>query len=312
MIWIIGAGYMAQEYCKVLKNLNKPFKVIGRGPDSAASFREITGIPVVTGGLTAAINSTLQLPTFAIITTPVECLAEQAKELIRAGVKNILVEKPAALKIEDLEEINRLSILHQVKICIGYNRRFYQSTLAAEKFIENDGGLIAVNFEISEWAHVVEKEIVNINVKNNWLLANTSHVIDLVFFMAGMPEQITCYSSGSLEWHTSSSRFVGSGMTEKGALFSYLGCWDGPGRWVIEFITRENRYYFKPMEKLMVQKKGSIEVCDSPDINYELDVQFKPGLFLQVNAFLNGDLKRFCSFPEQIKAFKYYKKIAAY
>lgn len=34
MIWLIGAGYMAKEYAKVLKALEIPFTVIGRNEEN--------------------------------------------------------------------------------------------------------------------------------------------------------------------------------------------------------------------------------------------------------------------------------------
>jgi len=34
-LWLIGSGRMAQEYVQVLKSLQTPFKVIGRGEKSA-------------------------------------------------------------------------------------------------------------------------------------------------------------------------------------------------------------------------------------------------------------------------------------
>ena len=40
-----------------------------------------------------------------------------------------------------------------------------------------------------------------------------------------------------LDWHSSSSQFCGSGITDKGALFSYSADWESPGRWGIEIKT---------------------------------------------------------------------------
>ena len=46
-LWLIGASPMAQDYARVLKALNAPFKVIGRGESSAKEFEsamEIIGL----------------------------------------------------------------------------------------------------------------------------------------------------------------------------------------------------------------------------------------------------------------------------
>ena len=38
---------------------------------------------------------------------------------------------------------------------IGYNRRFYQATLALEEKLKEEE-LVAANFEITEWSHRIE------------------------------------------------------------------------------------------------------------------------------------------------------------
>ena len=42
-IWLIGAGYMAQEYAKVLNELAPEYEVIGRGEKSALNFESVNG-----------------------------------------------------------------------------------------------------------------------------------------------------------------------------------------------------------------------------------------------------------------------------
>ena len=66
------------------------------------------------------------------------------------------------------------------------------------------------------------------------------------------------------------------------------------------------------MEILQVQKKGSVKINPVKNIDYDLDERFKPGLFLQTKAFLNGDYANFCSLEEQISSFEIYNRIANY
>ena len=42
-VLLIGAVYMAVEYAKVLKGLNKKFITVGRGEESAKKFELATG-----------------------------------------------------------------------------------------------------------------------------------------------------------------------------------------------------------------------------------------------------------------------------
>ena len=56
-IGLIGAGYMAVEYAKVLDALDVRYEVIGRGQESAEKFQRETGHPVIVGGLELALST---------------------------------------------------------------------------------------------------------------------------------------------------------------------------------------------------------------------------------------------------------------
>ena len=50
-IWVVGAGPMAVEYAKVLKDFHISYKFIGRGKKSLDIFKSKTGIQPYLGGL---------------------------------------------------------------------------------------------------------------------------------------------------------------------------------------------------------------------------------------------------------------------
>src|SRR3989304_800431 len=95
-LWVIGSGTMAQDYAKVLESLNQDFEVIGRGETSARKFELATGRSVRIGGLTRALAAH-SAPEQAIVAVGVEHLASIATELIEAGTRRVLVEKPGGL-----------------------------------------------------------------------------------------------------------------------------------------------------------------------------------------------------------------------
>ena len=76
-----------------------------------------------------------------------------------------------------------------------------------------------------------------------WFLQNSSHVIDLAFFIGGHPTDLKSFVSAGASWHPSGTVFSGAGVTSSNALFSYNANWDSAGRWWVEFLTKENRYY---------------------------------------------------------------------
>jgi hypothetical protein len=64
-------------------------------------------------------------------------------------------------------------------------------------------------------------------------------------------------------------------------------------------MTGESRLILRPLEQLFVQRRGSFEVA-TVDLPGDLDRRFKPGLFLQTAAFVEGrDGERLVTLAEQ-------------
>jgi predicted dehydrogenase len=309
-LWLIGAGAMAREYAKVLLDLKRDFEVIGRGEASARQFEAATGRPVHGGGLGAALAAN-RAPDAAIIAVGVDALAGATRSMIMAGTRRILVEKPAGSSTTEIRAVHGIAAGKGVQVLVAYNRRFYASTALARKLIAEDAGATSCTFEFTEWPHVVAPLARPPSVKAAWLLANSTHVIDLAFHLCGFPSDWRAWRSGSLDWHPAAARFCGAGITESGALFSYHADWEAPGRWGVEVLTRRRRLVFRPLEQLHVIHAGStrMELLEADD---SLDKAFKPGLFRQTEAFLNADDRLFCTLEEQLRHCAIYDEMANY
>lgn len=312
MIWIIGVGNIGLEYAKVLAALGKEFIAIGRGEASASAFENQTGHTAIRGGLTQFLATQPTLPTSVIVAVGVDVLSATTQDLLAYGVKKILLEKPGVGLVGEIDTLVAKS--KGADVLLAYNRRFYSSTIKAEEIIEADGGVSSFSFEFTEWAHTFDVKSMNPITLSTWLLANSSHVIDTAFFLGGQPVEFSAFHSGEgeLTWHPSGSKYAGAGVAKNGALFSYQGNWTAPGRWVVEILTKKHRLYFKPMETLQIQNIGSVTV-NPVEIDNKLDVDFKPGFYLQTKAFLSGDYSRFCSIEQQREHFyNYYLKMSGY
>jgi predicted dehydrogenase len=286
---LIGTGQMAIDYFNVLKDQECNIMVIGRGKNSALNFQIETGLVPITGGIDNFIqNNQLPFQSHVVIATGTESLMSSLLVVLKAGAHKVLIEKPAALSIEELIENEENLNLFSNRIFVAYNRRFYSSVINAKKLIEEDGGLKTIHFEFTEWAHLIEPLDKHKNVKENWFFANSSHVVDLAFYFAGKPDKWIGYSiEGNLKWH-SKTNFTGAGITQKGVLFSYISNWESAGRWSIELLTDKRRIILKPLEKIIIQNRGSIE-SNYYEIDDIFDVKYKPGLYNQVYAFLNNN-----------------------
>lgn len=312
-VLIVGSGYMAFEYAKVLDFLKIEFEIVGNRPEKIAILKEsFPNSKCIEGGYEKYLQYNVP-PQYVIIATPVEISFETTKAFILKGVKNILTEKPAGLCHHEINELNEISKEHEASISVAYNRRFYESIQFAKKIIIEDGGISSLHFEFTEWTHTIDQNKFPPAVLKKFLIANSSHVIDTVFHLIGYPKIINPIVSGNnIGWHPSGSIFCGSGVSIYNIPFTYHSNWGSPGRWSIEIITPLHRLYLKPMEKLSIQNIGSVSIEELNE-SYNLDLSFKPGLYMQIISFLNNQNKDIlCSIEEHSLHFPYYEMMAGY
>lgn len=285
VILLAGAGPMAVAHAQVLKALNQPFFCVGRGAERAARFEVETGAPAVAGGV-EAWSRQAERPDVAaaVVAVSLVDLGNVTQKLLRAGIKRILVEKPAALTLSEIEALDKTAQQVGASVYVAYNRRFYAATNAARQMIEEDGGVSSFFFDFTEIASRTVVPGRGQDILHNWFLANSSHVVDLAFHLGGRPRLIDSRVKGTLDWHPAGATFAGSGETESNALFSYIADWAAPGRWGAEFRTTKRRLIMQPMESLKVQELDSFAIEDVP--LDDLDTRFKPGLYRQMEAFL--------------------------
>jgi predicted dehydrogenase len=306
---LVGAGPMAVAYAKVLASLGITPVVVGRGATSAAAFRAETGLPAAEGGLEAWLaDPGRPKPARAIVAVGEKWIGTAARALMDHGVRALLVEKPGGLDAADIRSVADRAAARGAEVFVGYNRRFYASVEAARRLAAEDGGITSFSFEFTEWGHVIaglEKEP---GVKEEWFLANSSHVIDLAFHLGGAPAEMTCYAAGGVGWHPAATVFAGAGRSASGALFSYQANWEAPGRWGVEALTRKRRFILRPLEKLQVQKLGSVAI-EPFEIDDGLDQRFKPGLRREVEAFLAQDGSLLPTIAAQVAQLDWFLKI---
>lgn len=307
-ILLVGAGYMGREYAKVFKKMGLSFTAITRTQKTADKYEEDTGAKAIVDNLKHFLDNNTEKFTHAVSAVGDLYHIETSEILIRYGIKNILVEKPLSVYLEPLLKFDEFVKENHANIYIAYNRRFYSSTRKALEIIKEDGGLQNVAFEFTEWKNKIDFSIFPKEVQNEWLIANSSHVIDLAFYFAGKPIDYRFYSSRKN--NKDSDIYVGAGVTDKNIFFSYEANWDGPGRWAVELITGKHRLYLKPMEKLAIQNLNSVAVEEYKIDDEQIDIDFKPGIYKEVEAFLFGHNRNSLkTIAEQIESLKIYNEI---
>ena len=256
-VLIIGAGWMAEQYCIALGQMGiKDVCVLSRSKESAIACCEKFGFRPYDGGYEKSLP---ELGTFdlVIVATSVHELKPAAMRAVECGNKNILVEKPASLYSIELFEWAKQSDDSNAKIRVVYNRLVYPNLWKLKELVQSEGGITSCRYTFTEMVHTINFDKDQADVYERWGIANSLHVISMAHNLIGLPKAIHPYRFGKLDWHPSGDRFVGAGVTEENISFSYHADWSSAGRWGIEIMTSQNAYRLIPLEQIYRCRKGT-------------------------------------------------------
>ena len=280
-VLLVGAGPMAVEYSKVLDHIKVPYSVKGRGKASADIFEKSTG---KSAALSWDEVGQVSAFTHCIVAVSEESLLDATLELVGLGAIKILVEKPGGPSIEEIEKHVHQLTSGPAEVYVAYNRRYYKIVEKLLEFIEEDGGITSLHFDFSERSRIVESLVKAPGVKENWLIHNSTHVIDLVQYISDGLFMTNAHSSGSLVWHSAGDRFYGLGKTRSGAPVTYNSDWSSPGGWEVLVRTAKRRFLLKPLESLLISGASGVqETIHESEFGFN---NFKPGLESLVMDFL--------------------------
>jgi predicted dehydrogenase len=300
-VLLLGLGFMGRAYAEILRELGRPIIPVGRSVQGAEEFTRANGVAARAGGLEQWLASGEPIPREAIVCVTTDHAGPAAQALMKAGVKRILLEKPGSATYAELTQLAEQARTTSSEVLVAYNRRFYASVLEAERRIAAEGGLTSFHFEFTERERDATSGKFSPTVQQHWALANSTHVIDLAFFLGGEPVRLNVEVAGQLDWHPGGAQFAGSGATASRAIFSYCANWTSGGRWGVELMTRESRLILRPLEQLQVQRRGTF-VIEPVTLDVEIETRFKPGLYRQTRAFLEGiDSHRLVPIAEQAR-----------
>lgn len=310
-VWLIGSGDISEHYFKVLKSKNRNITIIGRSKKSCNKLEHKINNYVISGGLEVFLKNNPEVPDYVIVAVNIEELTNVCNRLIKFGVKKILCEKPCSLELKELIALEKKIRKNFVTFSIVYNRRFYETVQNAKKIIKKDGGLLSINFQFNEKIKDIYKKGYSKKVLSRLLIVNSSHLIDLVFFIEDSNLiKLNTFTAGKLAWHKSASIFNGHAKTINGTIISYHANWNSSGRWSLELMTKKSKIILNPLETLTVfNHSGKSKIIKNKK---NLDINFKAGFYQMIDLFENNKLKDFCSIQDQIQNIKIYNKIGNY
>jgi predicted dehydrogenase len=301
---LVGSGVTAVEHAKAIHGLGYSCTVVGRSGRNADAFAQF-GFSVHSGGLLSFFASTkLDLTKCAaVVCTTIGSLAGCAMQLLDAGVRDILLEKPGCLYLHDLLDIQRHATDGQ-NVYIAYNRRFYASVYELERIVQADGGVTSYAFDFTERGDVL---VTIPGTENHHFMSMSTHLVDLAYFLGGFPAASSftsvaraadkCLLHGTVT-------FAGHGLSTEGAPFTFHANHAAAGRWMLDVCTAQHRLRLCPLEKVQIQPPTSYVMSDHAFDN-SIDVQYKPGFYKQMAAFLDGaDASRMLSLAGQVEHFQ--------
>jgi len=282
-IAFIGAGFMAEAHIKAFADISGVFlagiysRTFARAEKLALKFsiEEVyTSIDELYMGTQADL---------VIIAVPELSVNQVCKEAFKFPWV-CLVEKPVGYNLTDAQEIAQEAHRHRAKVYVALNRRHYSSTRCVIDDIESVDENRLVHIMDQEDPRSALKAGAPLLVVQNWMYANSIHVIDYFkIFCRG--EIVDLHHV--IKWNPQDPRFVMVKLRySSGDVGVYQAIWNGPGPWAVSINTQAKRWEMRPLEDATVQVYGSRKPELLP--KHSWDDEFKPGLRFQAEEAIKA------------------------
>ena len=276
---VIGAGNITQEHLKVIAAMKgvKASGITSRTPSKAEALANSFQIDQVYDNVAALVRSA---PDGIMVLVSANQIYDVTLALIPEGIP-LFIEKPPGLYPEQTKALVELADKHGTQTMVGFNRRYYSVFQKGLAVIRDHGALLGIAVEGHERFWKIDGRDIPDEILKNWIYANSTHTIDLVHFFGG---KITTINAHSKRLNgKNSDQFVAALELESGALGTYTSYWHSPGGWSVILYGEGVTVKFKPLEKGVWTDTDLKEHEIVPD---NVDVEFKPGFFRQMEAFI--------------------------
>ncbi len=272
---LVGAGYMAREHIRAFQDV-PGVQVVGiqsRTQSRAQALADEFGIPGVYDTIAAMYAATQA--NLVVVTVP----ELQTNEVCTACFEHpwsVLIEKPAGYNLDDAVAIAGNAALRGRRAFVALNRRHYASTRTMRSDLANLSGPRFIKLQDQEDAVGALRAGQPALVVENWMYANSIHVIDY-FTMLGRGRVVDV--ERVIPWNPQTGYVVAKVTFDSGDVGLYEAVWNGPGPWAVTVNTPEKRWELRPVERAAFQLAGKrvLEPVE-PD---PIDTVFKPGLRVQ-------------------------------
>lgn len=270
---IVGAGYMSREHIRAFQDV-PGVEITGihsRTRSRAEMLAREFHLPNVCSSIAELFEKTAA--DLVVVSVP----ALSANEVCRACFEypwTALIEKPAGYNVADAEAIESVAEAKGRRAYVGLNRRHYGSTRVVVADLATQPGPRLIKVQDQESASAALQAGQPKLVVENWMYANSIHVIDY-FSLLGRGKVTEVVPV--IRWDPQRPRYVAARISfASGDVGLYEAIWDGPGPWAVSVNTPGKRWEMRPLEKASCQLPGKRVL--EPAGEDVWDTRFKPGL----------------------------------
>jgi len=190
-----------------------------------------------------------------------------------------LIEKPLGINLAEAEKLVDVANKKGRKAFVAFNRRYHASMNWVKDQLDSIESKRFIKIQDQENTIEAKKDGHAKIVLENWMFANSIHMIDLFRFFGRSPiTNITPIKP----WPGTNSdvlEYLAAISYENGDTALYEGIWNAQGPWAVTVSTREKRFEMKPVESAFYQNQVDRTIHRmEPD---SLDNDYKPGFYLQ-------------------------------
>lgn len=198
---VVGSGSIAKRHINNLKEMFPDAFVIC----VSSSGRNIEPADVHADGVSPSIEAALAYPLkFAVIASPAPFHLEQAALLLKAKVP-VLIEKPLANTLLQVEAFKPLLLENRDRIDIGYNLRYMPAAIRMKELLEEKriGAVYSVQIEAGQYLPLWRP---GTDYRNNvsaqsrlggGVLLELSHELDYLVWLFGAFDRVFCVTKNT-------------------------------------------------------------------------------------------------------------------
>jgi len=258
-ISVIGGGYWGKKVAREILDIGRTTRevelksLVDTSPASLAACREEFGDSIEYGWDYQSLATDPSL-SGVHIATPNSTHFEVASTFLRQG-KNVLVEKPLTLKMDEAYELIRLARENKCVLCVGHIHRFNNGVRELRRVL-SDGLIGDPYYLLMRWT-----ALMNPQLQREVITDLAPHPFDICNYVLGSwPEKVSCKARGYRTRQNEEVAFIAA--EHKGSVLAHieLSWLDRDKRREVTVVGSQGNAHLDCVnQKLFLQKSSVLE-----------------------------------------------------